>query len=98
MGLSATVTTFRNKLKKAGTAQQVEPGSTIEAEYVTIRALSANKGTVYIGGSEEEASAEHGHELKAGETLPPQRVISPEKFWINGTETGDGICVTCTGP
>src|SRR5438445_1551860 len=101
MATNLTPSSFQNTLTAENVAQQLDPQSSLSGEPqltgIIIRAMGANTGIIYIGGSAAEATAAEGFELKAGDAVS-MNIEGTGKIWFNGTKTGDKVCVLGVGP
>ena len=71
----------------AGTAVQLQSNATLS---LTIKALAANTGLIYVGGSSVDSTS--GFELSAGDSVSIA-VSQNNLIWIDASVSGEKVCV-----
>lgn len=97
----AYVKTCHRSVQAAGTAELLEDG--IPAFYcvktVTIRAMEANTGDMYLGDSNRVSATDYSYHLAPGESvtldatdLGPDYYIFMTQLWIDAATSGNELC------
>ena len=85
------IVSLQKLVTSAGTAEQLP---FVEIPYdreVTIKALPANTGTIYVGNSKPEAeNTSVGFPLDAGDALE-LKIDNLSKLWIDASVSGEGV-------
>lgn len=63
------------------------------SKFVVIRALLANTGTIYVGGSDVDKTTQNGVSLEAGQATV-SFVDNLADIWIDATVNGEGVGFT----
>ena len=71
----------------AGTAVQLQSNATLS---LTIKALAANTGLIYVGGSSVDSTS--GFELSAGDSVSIA-ISNNNIIWIDASVSGEKVCV-----
>lgn len=82
-----------HKTAIGATALQLTGTATVPRNSVTVKALAANSGTVYVGFLGVVVGS--GFELSAGEavTLPVAEVPTADLLYAIGSAVGQSVCV-----
>jgi hypothetical protein len=59
---------------------------------VTVKALAANTGKVYLGNVDNDVSSANGLELAAGEGVTFEYVGNLNHLWLDAAVDGEGVC------
>ena len=89
-----SVITQQKKVTTAGTAEQLPPLDIPFDHEVTIKALAANTGTIYVGGSKLEAEDHTKSFPLATSDAIEYKIRNLSKLWLDATVSGEGIIWT----
>lgn len=85
-----TFTDFGTGQTTVGTTAAQVSSTSLPAALVSIKALAANTGTVYVGDSSSVTSST-GYPLAAGEETPPLPVANVDDLYIIGSAANQTV-------
>jgi len=88
--------TFKHVIGSANTPEPLPSQENADDFDVVVKALFANAGTIYIGGSNAQAKNQ-GFSLRSNEVVS-YGVKNCENIWVMASVAGEGVEVTCELP